>query len=93
MTLKKKLPDVKRISLTSRPVEVRVESGEQVYFLKIWRNGSLQIRPKGARKPEAAATTTVHSVYRHTLWAIARGTVRRKPISRGMLATERRGGI
>ena len=82
---------VKRIGLLKGPLEVRVEGSNGVYFLRIWKNGSLQIRPKGARKPEASALVTVGSVYRRALLLVAKEAKpqRRHSISRGMIATER----
>ena len=85
----------KRIGLTQRPAQVRVESGKQVYFVTIWKNGSLQIRPKGSRKLDATVHVAVDQVYRATLIRHAVGTkpARRRPVSRGMIATERRSSL
>jgi hypothetical protein len=93
MAKEKKLPDTKKVSLTTRPVEVRVESGGDIFFVKIWKNGSLQIRPKGARKAESVALTTVSSIYQRALLVAAQAArpKRKKTVSRNLLATERRG--
>ena len=57
----------KRIGLDKCPVELRVEGASGIFFVTIWRNGSLQIRPKGARGEESVGSTTIGSVYRRAI--------------------------
>ena len=88
------MADVKKI-LPTKPVEVKVESHGQIYFVTVFKNGALKIRPKGARNPEAVAITSADSIYRRTMIAAAhdvKKTFRRNvAVQRGLLATERKG--
>ncbi len=86
------MPSVKKISL-DKPVEVRMEDGPEVFFVTVYKNGSIQIRPKGARDPEATVFVIVGSVYKRAQLrrAEADKPKRRRPVRRGMLGLERRG--
>lgn len=81
----------KKVGLERR-VEVRMDDGGEVYFLTLYKNGAIEIRPKGARDPDATVTVTAGQVYRTALLnrASTNKPRRRRPVSRGMLATERR---
>lgn len=87
------MADVKKI-LPTKPIQVKVNSQGQIYFITIYANGSLKIRPKGARRLDATAITSVGSVYRRILIVQARDlstTGRARSVQRGLLSTERRG--
>lgn len=81
----------KRIGL-DKPVEVRMTEAEGEEYMVIIRERTLEIRPKRSRKDGSTVFVTIGSVYRRALMQRAREETpkRRRPVSRGMLATERR---
>lgn len=84
---------IKDISVAEKPARIRVEdeSGD-VYFITIFKTGALQIRPKGTRSAGSEVFVTVGQVYRNGLMrrAQAEKPKRRRPVSRGLVSTERR---
>ena len=78
------MAEVKKIAPT-KPVEVKVESGGEVFFVTVFKNGSLEVRPKGIRRPESTAITTVHSIYQRIIMQ-ASTNQRRRPVKRGLLS-------
>lgn len=76
----------------SVPTQVRIGKAGDVYFVTIYPNGELEIRPKGSRKPESTVTVTTHSVYQNALLRRAKAAkpARKRPTTRGLLSLERR---
>jgi hypothetical protein len=85
------MADTKKVSMT-KPVELRVGGGAEVYFLTVYENGAMEIRPKGARDPEATVKVTVDGTYQRALLLRAKAdkpTRTRRTDRRGLLALER----
>jgi len=78
----------KKVS-ADRPVEVRVESEGEVYFVTLWKDGVIRIRPKGSRAADSTAMSSVGGMYRRIKMAEAKTTVKSR-ISRNLLKTEKR---
>ena len=86
------MQSVKNISLGSKPVRVRVDDGGRVYFITLYQNGTIQIRPKGARKSGSTVFLGTAATYKKSLLARAK-VIKPKPITRGLVSTERTRGV
>ncbi len=76
--------------MANKPRKLRVgPASGQVYFINVFPNGEIEIRPKGARDPDATVVVTVDGVYQAALIRRSkRGRVRRTD-SRDLLALQR----
>ena len=65
--------------------------GGKVFFVTVFRDGLIHIRPSRA-SDDSAVTVTVDGTYKAALMRKARAETkpRRKPIARGLLSLERR---
>jgi hypothetical protein len=63
----------------------------EVYFMECFpREGTISLRPKGARDGEAVVRVSAGQVYRWAMKARADATKRRKTVRRGTLDFQRR---
>lgn len=59
-------PSIRKIGL-AKPIEVRMGSGDKVFFVTLYKNGDVEIRPRHSRDPDAVAVTTIEAVYKKIL--------------------------
>lgn len=83
---------VKRISVKNKPAEIRMQDGDEVYFVTV-RERTLEIRPSRARAAGSTVFVTIGQVYRRALTVRAQAekpTRKTRKVSRSLLSTEKR---